>query len=188
MHIICAASGGQPENIFYGAVYYGSGCIFSMHHIGETPDKPKNVKSDNPAILPYGKTGVLAHRSGAGLTPENLLLAFQNMIKNRDKFELEGFELDLHLTKDGQIIVLHDDTLDRTSDLEEYFGKPGVLPCDLSFEELRKLNMGEKFVLPDGSIPYEGLRGDKIPDSLRIIRLSDVFDFLAPLRELHLYR
>ncbi len=148
---------------------------------GETPDKPKkNIKSDNPAILPYGKTGVLAHRSGAGLAPENTLLAFQNMIKNRDKFELEGFEFDLHLTKDGQIIVLHDDTLDRTSDSEEYFGKSGVLPCDLSFEELQKLNMGEKFVLPDGSIPYEGLRGDKIPDSLRIIRLSDVFDFLAP--------
>ena len=50
---------------------------------GETPDKPKkNIKSDNPAILPYGKTGVLAHRSGAGLAPENTLLAFQNMIKN----------------------------------------------------------------------------------------------------------
>ena len=48
---------------------------------GETPDKPKkNIKSDNPAILPYGKTGVLAHRSGAGLAPENTLLAFQNMI------------------------------------------------------------------------------------------------------------
>ena len=93
-----------------------------------------------------------------GLAPENTLLAFQNMIKNRDKFELEGFEFDLHLTKDGQIIVLHDDTLDRTSDSEEYFGKSGVLPCDLSFEELQKLNMGEKFVLPDGSIPYEGLR------------------------------
>ena len=45
---------------------------------GETPDKPKkDVKSDNPAILPYGKTGVLAHRSGAGLAPETLCSPFR---------------------------------------------------------------------------------------------------------------
>ena len=46
------------------------------------------------------------------------------MIKNRDKFELEGFEFDLHLTKDGQIIVLHDDTLDRTSDSRNISASP----------------------------------------------------------------
>ena len=107
---------------FFTVLFITAAVVFLVCIIfrGETPDKPKkNIKSDNPAILPYGKTGVLAHRSGAGLAPENTLLAFQNMIKNRDKFELEGFEFDLHLTKDGQIIVLHDDTLDRTSDSEE---------------------------------------------------------------------
>lgn len=61
---------------------------------GETPDKPKkNIKSDNPAILPYGKTGVLAHRSGAGLAPENTLLAFQNMIKTGINSNLKALNL-----------------------------------------------------------------------------------------------
>lgn len=147
----------------------------------DTPDKPKNYKNtDNSDILPLGETEVLAHRSGADLAPENTMMAFQNIIRHKDDFKIYGFEFDLHLTKDGEIIILHDDTLDRTSNSEEHFGKDGIMPCDISIDELDKLNMGEKFKAPDGSYPYKGLRGNDIPGNLHPIKLSDVFNYLKP--------
>lgn len=146
-----------------------------------TPDKAKNyTHTGNPDILPYGETEILAHRSGADLAPENTMMALQNIISHIKEYKIYGFEFDLHLTKDGQLIILHDDTLDRTSDSEEHFGKSGVMPCDITFDELDELNMGERFEAPDGSLPYKGLRSDDIPENLHPIKLSDVFDYLKP--------
>lgn len=154
---------------------------FALMFRFDTPDRAKNYENTtNPDIKPLGQTEVLAHRSGADLAPENTMMAFQNIISHINEYKIYGFEFDLHLTKDGQIIILHDDTLDRTSDSEEHFGKSGVMPCDITFDELDELNMGEKFEAPNGSHPYEGLRGKDIPDNLHPIRLSDVFDYLKP--------
>ena len=53
---------------FFTVLFITAAVVFLVCIIfrGETPDKPKkNIKSDNPAILPYGKTGVLAHRGRA---------------------------------------------------------------------------------------------------------------------------
>lgn len=40
------------------------------------------------------------------------------------------------------------------------------------------LNLGENFVAPDGSTPYKGLRGDDIPEDLRVVRLETILDYL----------
>lgn len=136
----------------------------------------------NPYIVPTGETMISAHRSGGGIAPENTLMAFQNCVENED-FSIDVFEFDLHLTKDEQLILLHDGTLDRVSDAEEVFGRENVLPRELNCEQLLTLNMGEGFVADDGSAPYKGLRGDEVPDELRIMRLSDVFDYLKPFGE-----
>lgn len=56
-------------------------------------------------------TLVAAHRGGAGLWPENSLLAFRQALA----LGVDALEFDLHLTADGEIVVLHDPTLDRTS-------------------------------------------------------------------------
>jgi glycerophosphoryl diester phosphodiesterase len=56
-------------------------------------------------------TLVAAHRGGAGLWPENSLLAFRSAIA----LGVDFLELDLHLTSDGEVIVLHDPTLERTT-------------------------------------------------------------------------
>jgi len=76
MHIICAVSGRAKMKTFFTVLFITAAVVFLVCIIfrGETPDKPKkNIKSDNPAILPYGKTGVLAHRSGAGRAPGKTL-------------------------------------------------------------------------------------------------------------------
>jgi glycerophosphoryl diester phosphodiesterase len=56
-------------------------------------------------------TLVAAHRGGAALWPENSLLAFRSALA----LGVDALELDLHLTADGEVVVLHDPTLDRTS-------------------------------------------------------------------------
>ena len=54
---------------------------------------------------------VAAHRGGAALWPENSLLAFRNAVALGADF----LETDVHLTADGEVVVLHDPTLDRTT-------------------------------------------------------------------------
>jgi glycerophosphoryl diester phosphodiesterase len=54
---------------------------------------------------------VAAHRGGAGLWPENSLLAFRNALA----LGVDFLEFDVHLTADGEVVVLHDATLDRTT-------------------------------------------------------------------------
>lgn len=72
---------------------------------------------------------VLAHRGASGYAPENTMEAFKKAIEQG----ADGFELDVQLTKDGEIVVIHDETIDRTSD-----GKGWVK--DYTFEKLRKFN------------------------------------------------
>ena len=130
----------------------------------------------NPYISKSGKPMVSAHRSGGGIAPENTLMAFRNVVES--DFRVDIFEFDLALTADDELILLHDETLDRTSDAAEVFGYENVYPSGHTYEELRQLNMGESFVNEAGETPYRGLRGVEIPDDLRVLRLEDLFDFL----------
>ena len=53
-----------------------------------------------------------AHRGASAVAPENTLAAFRRAIQ----MGAEALEMDLQLTRDGQVVVLHDATLDRTTD------------------------------------------------------------------------
>ncbi|MCF8321964.1 MAG: glycerophosphodiester phosphodiesterase [Flavobacterium sp.] len=69
----------------------------------------------------------IGHRGAAGYEPENTLVSFQKAIE----MGVDGIELDVHLSKDGQIMVIHDVTIDRTTN-----GKGMV--NELSFTKLKK--------------------------------------------------
>src|SRR5690242_14014262 len=53
-----------------------------------------------------------AHRGGSALAPENTLPAYENGLR----YGADALELDIHYTRDGEIVVIHDDLLDRTTD------------------------------------------------------------------------
>lgn len=57
-------------------------------------------------------TDIASHRGGALLWPENSRIAFENTAR----LPVEQVEFDVHPTRDGKLVVIHDDTLDRTSD------------------------------------------------------------------------
>jgi len=67
-----------------------------------------------PPVAPVRAAGpvqVAAHRGGALMWPENSLLAFDNAVK----LGAHGLEFDVHLSSDGEVVVIHDPTLDRTT-------------------------------------------------------------------------
>lgn len=93
----------------------------------------------------------IAHRGGAGIAPENTLEAFRQAVL----LGCEVLELDLQCTRDGVLVVAHDDTLERCTD-----GRGRV--DALSFQELQRLDAGFHFT-PDGArFPFRG-RGVRIP-------------------------
>lgn len=79
-------------------------------------------------------TQVYAHRGSSGTHPENTLPAFAEAVRVGS----DGIELDVHLSKDGQLIVMHDESVDRTTN-----GK-GLIR-EKTVEELKKLNAGSWF-------------------------------------------
>ena len=86
---------------------------------------------------------VAAHRGGAGLWPENSLLAFRQAIA----LGTPAVELDVHLARDAGVIVIHDRTLDRTTD-----GAGAI--ADRTTDELRRLRLRDQSgVLTDERVP-----------------------------------
>ena len=72
---------------------------------------------------------IWGHRGASAYAPENTLFAFQKAVEQK----ADGVELDIQLTKDGHIVVIHDEWIDRTSD-----GKGWVK--DMTLAELRRFN------------------------------------------------
>jgi glycerophosphoryl diester phosphodiesterase len=56
---------------------------------------------------------LIAHRGGSGLAPENTLVAFRNAV---EQWASGMIELDVHASRDGHCVVMHDATVDRTTD------------------------------------------------------------------------
>lgn len=77
---------------------------------------------------------VMAHRGYSGVYPENTMLAFREAVEAG----CDGIELDVHETKDGQLVVIHDEAVDRTTDGTGFIR-------NLTFDQLRKLNAAKLF-------------------------------------------
>ena len=94
----------------------------------------------------------LAHRGASILAPENTIEAFRIAVEAG----AGGLEIDVHMTRDGHIVVIHDATVDRTT------GASGTV-AEMTIGELRGFDAGHTFS-PDGGSnhPYRGL-GVRVP-------------------------
>lgn len=140
-------------------------------------DKPETYDTTNRYITELGDTMILAHRAGRRLFPQGTMMAFEGCI-NSETFKTDFFEFDVRITKDDKLIILHDDTLDEVSNAIEYFGKTENYPKDYTYEELYNLNMGEYFKNADGEMIFGGIRGDDIPENLRILLAEDALTYV----------
>jgi glycerophosphoryl diester phosphodiesterase len=103
---------------------------------------------------PYlaGAPLLVAHRGGSRLAPENTMPAFHQAV---DVWRADVLETDVHLSADGKLVVIHDATVDRTTD--------GTGPVrDLGWARLRELDAGHRFVALDGGTPFRGT-GVRLP-------------------------
>jgi glycerophosphoryl diester phosphodiesterase len=78
-----------------------------------------------------------AHRGFSGSYPENTMLAFQKAIEAY----CDGIELDVHLSRDGNIVIIHDETADRTTDGRGFIK-------DMDYAELHRLDAGSGEHIP----------------------------------------
>lgn len=89
---------------------------------------------------------VIAHQGGEELRPSNTMASFSHAME----LGVDVLEMDVHSTADGELVLIHDDTVDRTTD-----GTGRV--NDLTLAELRQLDAGHYWTADDGaSYPYRG--------------------------------
>ena len=99
----------------------------------------------NQYIAGEGMTILSAHRAGGGVEPEETLAAFKQCMENKAGYKVDIVEFDVHLTKDGHLVLMHDHEIDRTSNGPEVFGKKKLKVQDLTLDELKTLNFGYNF-------------------------------------------
>lgn len=97
-------------------------------------------------------TIVVAHRGASRYLPENTMASFQRGVD----MGADAIELDVHLTADGQLAVIHDDTLDRTTDLTGRI-------ADLTMDQIRAADAGARFVREGDSDPTFAGDGHRVP-------------------------
>jgi glycerophosphoryl diester phosphodiesterase len=97
-------------------------------------------------------TIIVAHRGASAQAPENTMEAFRLGVEAG----ADAIELDVHLTADGQLAVIHDETLERTTD------RTGTI-ADQSMDEIRQADAGATFSRAgDSGLPFAG-RGLTVP-------------------------
>jgi len=137
---------------------FGLMLLFGVLRLLATP------AADCPFFKP-DKFLVIAHRGGRSLGPENTLYTFRRAVD----LGVDVLEMDVHQTKDGKLVVLHDSTVDRTTN--------GTGPVDhYTLSELKKLDAAYRWSPDQGkSFPLRGT-------GLSIPALSEVFEAFPQMR------
>ena len=136
--------------IMLGAIY-----VYLAMQTGEKATERAVFQRKNSSVL------VFAHRGGGGLYPENTLEAFEYSAKTG----ADVLELDIHGTADGALVILHDGSVNRTTD---GIGKVS----EMTLEAVKKLDAGYRFSTDNGqTYPFRGKR-------IAVPTLEEIFDAL----------
>ncbi|MGE0451834.1 MAG: glycerophosphodiester phosphodiesterase family protein, partial [Vicinamibacterales bacterium] len=128
------------------------------------------VSASIPAPNPNRTRTLIAHRGASAYAPEHTMQSYELAISQGADF----VEPDLAVSKDGQLVCLHDDTLERTTDVEEVFpdrfnetvGRRtrAWLANDFTVEEMKSLDAGSWF-----DSKYAGARMPTWDEMLRLV-------------------
>lgn len=127
----------------------------SMHDVRGTnlPHARRPVET----LLSLTTPVAIAHRGGSGLRPENTLAAFDNAVS----LGVDALECDVHLSRDGEVVIIHDATLERTTD--------ATGPVEgRTADELYRIDAGFRFG-PDRGLPFRD-QGIGVPRLSTLLR------------------
>ena len=129
---------------------------------------------DAPSTSYYGNMSrplVIAHQGGDGIWPGDTLYAFENAVE----IGADVLEMDAHITKEGQIVMMHDETVDGTTD------GTGLIH-DLTLDELKHLDAAYKWSTDDGkTFPYRG-QGIQVPTLEELFREIPQMRYLIEIK------
>ena len=120
---------------------------------------------EHPYYKEFIRPLVIAHQGGDGVWPGETMFAFQNAVD----LGVDVLEMDIHITADGELVLMHDETVDRTTD-----GSGGIE--SMTLEELKKLDAAYDWTPDEGkTFPYRG-------NDLTIATLEEVFKAFPDMR------
>ncbi len=131
-------------------VFKVSLALLFLAFVGSVIVNPKAPPTDyyNGSPTPL----VIAHQGGDGVWPGDTMLAFENAVQ----IGSDVLEMDAHITKDGRIVLMHDEEVDRTTD------GTGLIE-EMTLEELKQLDAAYDWSNDDGAtFPYRG-QGIQVP-------------------------
>ena len=123
------------------------------------------------------KPMLIGHRGAADFAPENTITAVNASLQ----FGVVGWEIDVQISYDGVYFLMHDDTLERTTNVKAVFpDRAGQLACDFNFSEIEALDAGSWFADND---PYGTIVADIVSrsqaESYRDVKVPSLQDAIA---------
>ena len=119
----------------------------------------------DPAARP-----VIGHRGAAAHAPENTIVSFERAIADG----ADAIEFDVHVSADGHAVVIHDPTLDRTTDAT------GPV-ANMTLDRIRAADAGARFTLDSGERPYRG-QGVRIPTLSEVLERFPALPMLIEIK------
>jgi glycerophosphoryl diester phosphodiesterase len=139
------------------AVGIGTSALAADVQVIDITEHRSPVMTTTPAAPPPAvqvrKVAVIAHRGGRKWGPENTMAAFRKAVE----YGCDGIELDIHKCKSGELVVIHDADVSRTTN------GTGAVP-DLTYDELLKFSAGSRF-----SHAYTNERIPLLSDVLKLV-------------------
>lgn len=124
-----------------------------------------NPAPEHPYYKGIDRPLVIAHQGGDGIWPGETMFAYQNAVD----LGVDVLEMDIHITADGELILMHDETVDRTTD-----GSGDIE--SMTLEELKKLDAAYDWTPDEGqTFPYRG-------NDLTVATLEEVFKAFPGMR------
>ncbi|MCB8989006.1 MAG: glycerophosphodiester phosphodiesterase [Ardenticatenaceae bacterium] len=143
-----------------------AGCVYLFFVIRARP------VADHPFFAGQSGPMVIAHQGGEELRPSNTMIAFQHAVD----LGVDVLEMDIHMTQDGVIVVMHDATVDRTTD-----GSGAIQ--EMTFAEIETLDAGYYWTDDDGATyPYRG-QGIRVPALAEVLQAFPDMPFNIEIKQ-----
>jgi glycerophosphoryl diester phosphodiesterase len=121
-------------------------------------------------LLDLNVKPIVGHRGNAAHAPENTIESFRQAVE----IGVDALELDVHLTADGHVVVIHDPTLDRTTNLSGRVDRH-------TLDELGRADAGASFTKDGRAWPYRG-RGLTIPTFAEVLAAFPAMPLLIEIK------